>query len=358
MNNHLDIIKKALKDRGISQKAFAETVGIASSHLSDILKGRRRITIEFAKKTEECLEIPATILLDLQIKTLSFEEEEAKSTLEKFNELISIKTLLKKLGYKFKNNIEKLKALNNYYNINSESLEKFQELYQGCFRRSSATGMDERMIRTWMFLAHKASCNLKPKGIYDRSKLSELSKIVSELLHHNTGSLLKDLEVLLSNYGIGLIRVDKINHASIDGYSFFRDNIPYIIITCRYDRIDYLAFTLLHEIGHLALGHTTPTKSQINLDFRSYDEDSHEEQEDAANQYAANCLIPEKDWMFAPTMPWNPFLIQEKYTRWSQLKGFNPWIVLGRLSYETGIYKFKSDYKRAISGGKEVSVMI
>ena len=39
-------------------------------------------------------------------------------------------------------------------------------------------------------------------------------------------------------------------------------------------------------------------------------------------------------------------MIQKKYSEWAAEKGLNKWLVLGRISYETGMYKFKSDESR------------
>jgi HTH-type transcriptional regulator/antitoxin HigA len=52
-------------------------------------------------------------------------------------------------------------------------------------------------------------------------------------------------------------------------------------------------------------------------------------------------------------VPLNPYVIQKKYTQWAKSKGLNPWIVLGRVSHETGMYRFTSDSSRSINKGKE-----
>ena len=64
--------------------------------------------------------------------------------------------------------------------------------------------------------------------------------------------------------------------------------------------------------------------------------------------FAANALIPNEEWKNAPKVRVNPALIQRKYTQWANEKGLNKWIVLGRISYETGMYKFRSDESRRI----------
>lgn len=44
----------------------------------------------------------------------------------------------------------------------------------------------------------------------------------------------------------------------------------------------------------------------------------------------------------------NPLSIQKQYAKWAEEVGVNKWIVLGRISKETGMYKFKTDSSRNI----------
>jgi HTH-type transcriptional regulator/antitoxin HigA len=140
------------------------------------------------------------------------------------------------------------------------------------------------------------------------------------------------------------------DHASIDGYSFIKDAIPYIVITGRYNRIDNLAFTVMHELGHIYMNHTTEESQQINIDTRSFEEEDENQKEIEADKFASNWLISESLWKLAPGVNvLNPYLIQVKYSEWATKRNLNKWIVLGRLSHETGIYKFKSDNTRCVN---------
>ena len=60
------MIKPELVERGISQKAFAKTIGVQPSHLSEVLNGKRALTTELAMKIEDAIGLPAKILLAAQ----------------------------------------------------------------------------------------------------------------------------------------------------------------------------------------------------------------------------------------------------------------------------------------------------
>lgn len=358
-----ELIKKELKERHISQKNFANAIGVSESHLSDILSGRRRITYSFASKAEKLLDIDSRVILEMQTANdivcksnhcINNSELDAKLKLDTIDSVVSVKRLLGFLKKKFKTNMDKLNALRNYYGLSSDVSSIIEKMALGCYRKSSSTGMDIRMIYSWVVIAHSISRTVRPTGVFSIEKMNELCVKVVKKLHNNEPNLINSLILLLSEYGIGLLRVDKLERASIDGYSFFNDDIPYIALTCRYDRIDNLAFTLLHELAHIALGHTTNKSSQLNIDRRSYDEEYYDKIENDANKYASEMLIPHHIWQFAPIIPAIPAVIKARYKKWAESLDLNPWIVLGRLSYETGIYKFPTDESRKINGGKEV----
>ena len=63
-----EVIKDELEERGISQRKFADSIGIGYSVLNEILNGRRSISTTSALMFEAALDIPADSLLKMQMK--------------------------------------------------------------------------------------------------------------------------------------------------------------------------------------------------------------------------------------------------------------------------------------------------
>jgi len=59
------ILQNELGERGISQKDFAQMIGMRTSHLNEIIKWKRSITIAIADKLEEALGIPSISWVNL-----------------------------------------------------------------------------------------------------------------------------------------------------------------------------------------------------------------------------------------------------------------------------------------------------
>jgi antitoxin HigA-1 len=63
-----EVVKDELEARGISQRKFAESIGMGYTVLNEILNGRRPVTTTSALMFEAALDIPADSLLKLQLK--------------------------------------------------------------------------------------------------------------------------------------------------------------------------------------------------------------------------------------------------------------------------------------------------
>jgi HTH-type transcriptional regulator/antitoxin HigA len=59
-------LKLELEERGISQKDFAAQIDMRPSHLSELINGKRTLTLQIALKLEKALNIPAKLWLNLQ----------------------------------------------------------------------------------------------------------------------------------------------------------------------------------------------------------------------------------------------------------------------------------------------------
>jgi HTH-type transcriptional regulator/antitoxin HigA len=365
-NEFGSLLKAELKRRGITHKDFAEAFALKPSNLSGILNGKRKIPVSLIPVVSEMLSVPEFVIINSQknfssksnsVEIESEEEARANSELEAFEKVISLKSLFKGLISPQGSAIEKLRILTEHYGLTSASdlSESSHRLAENCFRRSDKTGLDYIMITTWIVKVKaeaKDPVN-RPNRSFDHNEIDQLISRLTQILHTNKDNTPAKVRTLLNSYGIGYIELPKESKASIDGYSFMLDGIPYIAVTRRFDRIDNYAFNIMHELGHIYYGHVDET-GKINVAVPISDStENFPSQEEEADRFATEKLIPNSVWFLAPPVPLNPYVIQKKYTQWAKSKNLNPWIVLGRVSHETGMYRFTSDSSRSINKGKE-----
>lgn len=345
------LLKAELKKRGISQKNFAEQFGMSPSHLSDIVRGNRPLSLKTAIDFQNLLGIPAKEWMDLQISHKlegKANGDEVKlrvaEELAAYDKIISVKILMKKANLKAKDNGECLAVLRDTYHLPSAEVLKTDSemLRNGFFRKSAKTGLDERMIATWVILARNSVREQKPLSQFDGNALFELANRLAQIFNSNSNTIIRTHDIL-AEYGIKFSIVERLDRASIDGYSFIDDGTPAIVVTKRFDRIDNFAFAVLHETYHVF--HHLNGNSHLSI--VDYDTESKEEKE--ANDFASKILVNPEYWLDAPTVQLNkPWNIQRKYSSWAEKHNLNKWIVLGQISHITGMYKFTSDDSRKI----------
>ena len=343
------ILKEEIIERGISQKDLAKGIGMQPSHLNEIIKGKRSINKQVADKLEEVLGIPSIDWINFQIRfdydtnqgeARQIAETAAYGEYQEYNRVFDVKILTSRLGFhssRCSSNVSFLKE-----SIMLPEPARFQGQVSGLFKKSDRVGKDPRKIMTWILLAKYFAYSSSFSGVYDESKLDELIPKISLVLHSNDNTLDR-LKETFAKYGILFGVVKKVDGAAIDGYSFIHKGCPCIVVTTRFDRIDNLAFSVMHELAHI--------KNHVNEEFRvnlaDYDHESHEEK--VANAFAANALIPDAEWKKVPKVHLSPSNIQRICTNWAESNSYNKWLALGRISHETGMYKFKSDSTRRIS---------
>ena len=351
------LLRKELKEKGLTQRKFAEEVGMRPSHISEIISGKRPVSKAMALKFQEALGIPVErwIILQLRIeenKHVDNSELKAAEELTKLNTILSLDELFKREKIDKKGtNTAKLAFLKEEIGIDSfeKTLPRVDGLVSdGFFRKSEKTGLNARMIATWVVLARHEARNHSVPNKFDRRTLHEISKELSGIFHENNNTIYRLMNTF-AKYGIKFCIVDKVPYASVDGYSFLDNGIPTIAITGRIKRIDYLAFSVMHEVCHVYKHLDSSDDQRLNVECEDFDV-SKEEKE--ANEFAGNALIPIEKWNAMPSMTLNfakPWFFQNQCAKWATSQGLNKWIVLGRVSYETGMYKFKSDSSRAIN---------
>ena len=85
-----EVIKEELEERGISQRKFADSIGIGYSVLNEILNGRRSISTTSALMFEAALDIPADSLLKMQMKYNMYTAMKDQTLVEKLKNISRI----------------------------------------------------------------------------------------------------------------------------------------------------------------------------------------------------------------------------------------------------------------------------
>lgn len=339
------LIKDELEVRDdINQKDLAVLLGVKPSFLNEIIKGKRPITADIAILLEKALDISADYWMKFQSQ---YEIDLAKIKQKNINKLkyieiwkiitqyVPVKYFNKK-GYLTQDIASNITIIKEIYSVESiEGLvDKFSEKKFAFFKKSEKLQINENNMIAWTSLV-EFEASKKQTNTFHFENLPQLNRELQEIFFNNI-NVLDLVEKKLSQYGIKFVLVDKLDRTPIDGYCFWSKNNPVIALTLRHNRIDNLAFTILHELGHIAL-HLKANKEIRFLDLNKIEENDFENE---ANLYAQESLIPSRYWsdFLENYTPLSDTMICEFANKYR----IHPAIVHGRVCFERNHYAVKT----------------
>lgn len=140
--------------------------------------------------------------------------------------------------------------------------------------------------------------------------------------------------------GIGVVIESGLPGMSVDGASVHtRTAGPVLALTLRYDRLDNFWFTLLHELGHIAL-HLSEPSDDVFIDSLEDSPSDELESESEANAFAKDRLIPRDLWLRSDA--YRLGTAGSVLSLANQI-GVHPAIVAGRIRYERRDFRIFND---------------
>jgi len=131
--------------------------------------------------------------------------------------------------------------------------------------------------------------------------------------------------------GICLVVESGLPGMSVDGASLHTSAAgPVLALTLRYDRLDNFWFTLLHELGHIAL-HLSDPSDDVFIDSLEDNAIDEQEVEAEANAFAKDGLIPRDQWLRSDAYRLGS---EASVLNLAKQLGVHPAIVAGRIRYE------------------------
>lgn len=196
------------------------------------------------------------------------------------------------------------------------------------FRKTGEVSGD--YLGFWILLAKSLVLkNKKTIKEYNQNRVIEIANKANEYSRRKNG--VNDILADLNDAGLTVKIFPSFSKTKVDGAAtFIDDKKPLIVLSMRYDRIDNFFFTLLHEVGHIVLGHAS-TKTYFDDLTSELANDSIEKE---ADEFAQNRLKT------LELKNINSHLINRSYIeKLAESKSVSPGILVGAMQY----YK-KLDY--------------
>lgn len=325
----VDAIRFRMQQEGLKAKDLIPYIGSASK-VSEVLSGKRPLSLAMIRKLVSGLGIPAEVLLQEQGAELP-----SDAVLEQGRHF-PVAEMVKRgwfVGFsgtvaEAKNGLEDL--LNSFVGaLGSKAL--MPALNRQHVRDGSQ--QDQYALMAWRIrVANLALCQSLPAYRPGTVTPDFLQEVV-HLSYLERGPLLA--KEFLNKNGIHLICEPHLPKTHLDGAAFrLPEGSPVVALTLRYDRLDNFWFTLCHELAHVAL-HLDQGEVETFFDDVSQvgmDEDDYEKEADIL---ASESLIPKALWESAQLTKRSSSLSVVEFAERIRI---SPAIPAGRIRLETKTY--------------------
>ena len=282
-------LKEYLEFNNLSQTEFASRLGVTQKHMNEILNGKMSITLERAAQIYHLTGIPIDFIINAENRKLVTEylfkkygdEKNIQNTIKK---QFFISELAKRRWIDFKDSTN---AIQNYMDLidflkvtDLEALNMVQE--KTLFKK---TGEDINKISLWI-----ARCDEIAKSQVVKEYIPVAFNFLIEDLKKEAyiNYSIENVQNILNNYGIYFVVEKALIGTKVRGCIKVKGKNPAIYLTKNYIGKDSFFFELFHELGHC--------KSDYNEAKNKVIIDGNEKQEQRADKFALNTMIPEDVW--------------------------------------------------------------
>lgn len=322
-------IKFRMDQLGLTQKDLASVIG-NKSKVSEILSGKRDLSLRMIRALRTHLNIPADVLIGHgeradwgKLSNISFDQYPVQE-MAKNGAFV---------GSKLTNFKDRSEECISYL---IDKIGGPKAIPAGLFRKSTSARLNANLsvpaLQGWSLQVLSKAAENRFVAAFQQDNINDsfLSALVHLSIFDDGPRLAREL---LAKNGIALVAVHHLSKTYLDGAAFMTgDGRPVIGLTLRHDRLDNFWFTLLHEIGHVHLHLSAGSFFADDMSLRGTATDNDAESE--ADQFAEAALLPtdfdlvEKEDLTAADI-----------AKYAALHSVHPAIIAGNIQYRRNDYR-------------------
>ena len=329
-----ETLQDVLEERGLSQAQLAERMGRPKKTINEIIQAKAAITPDTALQLELVLQIPAHFWLAREAKyraSLARHEEHKRIELDvKFLDDLPMKEMIN-FGWiaKATDKAEMVRnALKFFGVVNSDKIPRLEEV---AFRRSQSFATNPWALAAWLRKGELEAIKISTAE-YDRERFHKTVMECRALTRKAPGDFVPELTSACAKAGVALVFVRELPKTAVSGATrWLAPNRPMIQLSLRYKCDDLFWFAFFHECGHVLLEHA---KREVLLEGVHSEQKvtaTQDPREVAANQFAAETLIPDAE---LATFLQKGTLTQRAIEEFASCIKIAPGILVGRLQHD------------------------
>jgi HTH-type transcriptional regulator/antitoxin HigA len=329
-------IKFRMEQAGLTQRDMVVHLG-SPSKVSEVLSGKRPLSLPMMRRLRDGLGIPAAVLLNTPGGTLP--EAETTVAWHRF----PVVEMRKRGWIQFHGTPQGTRE--HAENLMRAFIAPFDaELaLPMCARQHVRDGkkMDEYALSAWKIRIMHLAASQRVAAYVPGTVTQDFIREVVRLSYFEDGvSLAREY---LTKNGIHVVTEAHLPKTYLDGAALLMPNgHPLIALTLRFDRLDNFWFTLAHELAHVALH----LDGQNQAFFDDLEARGTSQQETEADRLAAEALMPRTAWQAARLTPRST---EDQIRSFAAEAKISPAIPAGRIRHEAKNHKL---FWKLVGNGK------
>lgn len=334
-----ETIADLMEEKGWTQVELAERLGCSEKHLNQLIHGKVTLTTETATLLARVLGASVDFWL---AREANYQRHKARLKAEKqfthwvpWLDKLPVKQLMKinaipTLRNDAKNKPKIVEHCLKFFSVASpDGWSQRYERLEFQFRRNTSQTTDIGAISSWLRLGEiEAESNELKK--YDQTKFKTALSEIREMTTLTPAEFYPEIRRLLLDAGVFIALVPAIPKARVSGVArWLSPTKPLIQLSLYGKSNDKFWFTFFHEAAHILL-HAKGAQAKESIFLDTFDNSVlNDAQEQEANSWAANILIPmryQKELSLLKT--------EEEIIHFAQRLNIHPGIVIGRLQHE------------------------
>ena len=331
-------IEFRMDQAGLTPRDLVPLIG-SRAKVSEVLSGKRELTIAMARALNQHLGIPADVLL--QDSDVDFDKSLSDIEWNKF----PIKSM-KKFGWipdkpDLKGSAERI--MRDLIDRAGGADVTAAALYRKNDHLRANAKTDPYAIRAWCWQVLAKANKIRPEFEYKPCIVNlDFLKEIARFSKFDDGP--KRARKHLAYFGIPLVIEKHLPKTYLDGAALrLGDGRPVIGLTLRYDRIDNFWFSLLHELAHVGR-HMDYDRGDFFVDdfeLRNPDGMQEDVRETEADEWAQEALIPQAIWESSTVRVRSTPMEVVNLANHLEI---HPAIVAGKVRYERQNYRLLSQF--------------
>jgi len=315
-----EFIQEELAARGWTQEDFAAIVGKPLPTVNQIIKGKRAIIPETAKRIAAAFGNSPQFWMNLET---SWQLYNSESTIE--GQIRDTAWLYRRLPIREMQRREWIRTTKSLDELKAELDAFFGDDSLRRAARMSASGEEAHVAaKAWCRRSFLVA-QLVQTNKFIRSQIPNLLNQLRLLL--SEPEEVRRVPRILAEYGIRFVIVEHLRGTHLDGACITQlESKPVVSLSLRYGRLDHFWFTLLHELAHIY--YEDGERCDTDILTTSPDDDV----EIRANSFAESTLIP-RNQMESFILRTTPLFSRSKIENFSKRMGVHPAIVIGQLKH-------------------------